>query len=143
MFRSYTVIQAVYTASIAWPVMTVTAVTSGTISVGQAVKGPSVPHNTTIVAGGTGTGGVGTYNLASDYAPPAAHFTASISGYTMTVTGTPTGGPITVGETVVGAAAGTIIDGFKSGTGGTGTYHVSISQTLSSQACSLNILKNL
>jgi len=54
---------AVVTASIAVStgVMTVTAVTSGTLAVGQQIGGAGIPAGTQIVALGTGTGGTGTY----------------------------------------------------------------------------------
>lgn len=43
--------------------LVVTAVTSGTLAVGQAVYGPGIVPGTYISSFGTGTGGVGTYNL--------------------------------------------------------------------------------
>lgn len=52
------------TASFATNVMTVT-VASGTLKVGQKVTGTGVPANTFITSFGTGTGGVGTYNLST------------------------------------------------------------------------------
>jgi len=52
-----------FTASIATTgVMTVTAVSSGTLAVGQAITGAGVPAGTRITSLGTGTGGAGTYN---------------------------------------------------------------------------------
>jgi hypothetical protein len=44
--------------------MTVTAVASGTIAVGQVITGTGVTAGTTITALGTGTGGVGTYTVS-------------------------------------------------------------------------------
>ena len=41
--------------------LTVTAVTSGTIAVGQGLSGTNVANGTQVVAFGTGTGGTGTY----------------------------------------------------------------------------------
>ena len=61
---------------------------------------------------------------------------ATISTTTMTVTGTP-GGVLAVGQTVVLAGTvteGTMITALVSGTGGAGTYTVSISQTVSTSA---------
>jgi hypothetical protein len=58
-------------------------------------------------------------------------FTASISTTTMTVSAVATGA-IYVGMLVAGAATGTTVTAFLSGTGGTGTYTVSVSQTLGS-----------
>jgi len=54
-----------FTASIAATgVMTVTAVSSGTLAVGQAITGSGVPAGTRITSLGTGTGGAGTYNTS-------------------------------------------------------------------------------
>jgi hypothetical protein len=61
--------------------------------------------------------------------------TASISGTVMTVTGTLTGhSKILTGQRVVcpGCTAGTTISSYGTGTGGTGTYNVSASQTVAS-----------
>ncbi len=63
---------------------------------------------------------------------PATQFTGSISGTTLTasaVTGT-----IAIGQTVYGAAAGTTITALGTGSGGAGTYTVSVSQTVASTA---------
>jgi len=60
-----------FTASISGTVMTVSAVASGTLAVGQTIFGAGVASDTTIVSLGTGTGGVGTYNIS------AAHTIAS------------------------------------------------------------------
>ena len=59
--------------------------------------------------------------------------TASISGTTMTVTGV-TSGTLAVGQMVVvaGVIAGTVITALVTGTGGTGTYTVNISQSVGS-----------
>jgi hypothetical protein len=54
---------ASFTASIASTVMTVTAVASGTLAVGQTVVGAGVSPGTIIASLGTGSGGTGTYNL--------------------------------------------------------------------------------
>ena len=56
---------AQFTASVAGSVMTVTAVASGILAVGQTVAGPGIPTGTTITSLGTGTGGAGTYNLSA------------------------------------------------------------------------------
>lgn len=54
---------ATFTASIAGATMTVTAVASGTLAVGQHVFGSSVLPGTIITALGSGAGGTGTYTL--------------------------------------------------------------------------------
>lgn len=55
---------ATVTASIAGVTMTVTAVASGTLAVGQTITGLGVLGGTLIAALGTGTGGTGTYTLS-------------------------------------------------------------------------------
>ena len=69
----------------------------------------------------------------------SAQVTASISGTTMTVTSLASG-KILIGATIsgTGVAVGTTITAFISGTGGTGTYTVSVSQTVSSKAMTSN-----
>lgn len=64
--------------------------------------------------------------------------TASISGTTMTVTNVDFGA-LVVGQTLsaTGVAGGTTITAYGTGTGGSGTYTVSISQTVSSRTISL------
>lgn len=56
---------AVFTAQIAATTLTVSAVASGSLAVGQSVVGPGVLPGTKIAALGTGTGGIGTYTLNS------------------------------------------------------------------------------
>ena len=55
---------AVVTATIAGTLMTVSAVASGVLHVGQTISGVGVTLGTIITALGTGTGGVGTYTLS-------------------------------------------------------------------------------
>lgn len=59
--------------------------------------------------------------------------TGSISGTTLTVTAV-TSGTVMVGETISGSGVtgGTTITGYLTGAGGTGTYTVSVSQTVAS-----------
>jgi hypothetical protein len=54
----------VVTASITGATMDVTAVTTGTIAVGDLVYGPDVQPYTRVTALGTGTGGIGTYTVS-------------------------------------------------------------------------------
>lgn len=56
--------QAIVTASISGTTMTVTAVTSGTIVVGNLIHGTNVEPYTRVTAFGTGTGGLGTYTVS-------------------------------------------------------------------------------
>jgi len=55
---------AQFTGSVSGTVLTVTAMTSGTISVGQSLFFSGSPNLLTISSFGTGTGGVGTYNIS-------------------------------------------------------------------------------
>ena len=134
---------AIFTGSISGTTLTVTAVSSGTIGINQSLSGVGVTSETIITALGTGTGGVGTYtvNLSQTLASGplnsstvGAKFTASISGTTMTVTAVASG-TIYLGQTIQGTGdtAGTIVSAFLTGTGGTGTYTVSASQTIASE----------
>lgn len=68
------------TASIAGTVLTVTNVASGTLAIGQEVRGAGVTVGTIISSFGSGSGGTGTYNLS---------ISMSVSSQTMT-TNTPT-----------------------------------------------------
>lgn len=68
---------------------------------------------------------------------PSAQFTGSISGTTLTVTAV-SSGTLAVGQTIYDTSgtvlAGTTITALGTGAGGTGTYTVSIDQTVSSEA---------
>jgi hypothetical protein len=73
-----------------------------------------------------------------------AAFTASISGTTMNVTAVASG-TIVVGQTIVGTgvAADTVITALGTGSGSTGTYEVSVSQTVASQSMNaLGVFRN-
>lgn len=56
---------AIVTASISGTTMTVTAVTSGTLKIGQTIEGTGVTDGTIIKAFGTGSGGAGTYTVSA------------------------------------------------------------------------------
>jgi hypothetical protein len=114
---------------------------SGASAVGVIVPGMTVFGSTGTLTyvlpygtfGTSGAGGVGQYALNANQIATAT-FTASISGTTMTVTGTP-GLSLAIGEGFSGAGvtAGTIITAYGTGTGGAGTYTVNNSQTVSSE----------
>lgn len=72
-----TVATFVGSASFATNVMTVTAVTSGVVKVGQRVVGAGLPANTYVAAFGTGTGGAGTYTLTTAPGTIAAQATTT------------------------------------------------------------------
>lgn len=56
--------QAVVTGTATNTLLTVTAITSGTLAIGQTLSGTNIGAGTTITAFGTGTGGVGTYTVS-------------------------------------------------------------------------------
>lgn len=94
-----------------------------------------------LVATGTLAGSAGvTYPLLSGtrVATTTTSFTASISGTTMTVTAV-SSGTIVVGQVIsgTGVTAGTVITALGTGTGSTGTYTVSTSQTVASTTISV------
>lgn len=116
----------------ATPVLTVTAVTSGTLGIGMLVTGTGVPANTRIASLGTGTGGTGTYNLSTPNALATFNVQASLSTTVMTVVSA--NGTLAVGQSITGTGipAGTTISSFGTGTGGAGTYNLSASCTTES-----------
>ena len=131
---------AVFTGSVSGTTLTVTNVSSGTITANQSLTGVGVTAETVITSLGTGTGGVGTYNvnisqtvLAEPLTSTAvgARFTATIAGTTLTVSAVASG-TIYLGQTLQGAGitAGTIITALGTGTGGIGTYTISVAHTI-------------
>ena len=134
---------AIFTGSISGTTLTVTQVSSGVLAAGQSVYGLGITPETVITALGTGTGGVGTYtiNISQTVAAESLNsanvgcvFTGSMSSTTLTVSAV-TSGTLYVGQTIegVGIAANTIITALGTGTGGTGTYTISTSQTVGSE----------
>jgi hypothetical protein len=104
-----------FTASIAGNTMTVTAVASGTIGLGQYITGTNVQAGTKILTQLTGTAGsTGTYEV---------NISQTTSSTTIT---TITSGVLYVGAVIsgTGVTVGTTITAFGTGTGGTGTYTV-------------------
>lgn len=71
---------AVFTASIGTTTLTVTAMTSGTIAVGQIVTGAGIAQGTYITALGTGTGGTGTYTINISQTVGSETMTSAIGG---------------------------------------------------------------
>lgn len=53
-----------FTGSITGTVLDVTAISYGSLAVGSTILGNNIAANTTIVALGTGTGGIGTYTIS-------------------------------------------------------------------------------
>jgi hypothetical protein len=103
---------AVVTASITANVMNVTAVTSGTVAVGDyLVDGAGVLAGTRVAAFLTGSGGIGTYQI-----------------------NTPTGASITVASTTITGYGVYIVDQLTGTAGAAGTYTTSTSGTVASQS---------
>ena len=134
---------ASFNGSISGTTLTVSLMKSGTIAVGQNLFGVGLGTEVVITALGTGTGGVGTYTLNTSLtvatepfntAASAATITGSISTTVLTVTSVASG-TLYVGQTIQGAGitANTVITALGTGTGGTGTYTVSNSQTVGSE----------
>ena len=131
---------AVFTGSTSGTTLTVANVSSGTIAIGQSLYGIGILPETVITALGSGSGGAGTYTInrsqtvasgSLSSATVGARVTATISGTTMTVSAV-TSGVLHVGQTVQGAGVtlGTIITALGTGTGGTGTYTLSVASTV-------------
>lgn len=120
------------TGSISGTTLTVSAVGSGVLGAGQTITGTNVTAGTTITGQLTGTaGGTGTYTVSISQTVASTTITASGGGLTVSAVAS---GTLAVGQSVTGTGvtAGTVITGLGTGTGGTGTYLVSISQTASS-----------
>ena len=131
---------AVFTGSTSGTTLTVASVSSGTLAVGQSLYGVGVLAETVITALGSGSGGIGTYTInrsqtvatsVLNSATVGAVVTATIAGTTMTVTGV-TSGVLHVGQTIQGAGVtlGTIITALGTGSGGAGTYTLSVGSTV-------------
>lgn len=82
LYTLKTLTGAVFTGSISGTTLTVTAVSSGIITIGQSISGSGIANtfDTFITANGTGTGGAGTYVLSQ---------TMTVASTTITATGVP------------------------------------------------------
>ncbi len=67
---------ASFTGSISGTTLTVSAVASGTIVIGESISGAGVAVNTFVTALGTGTGGVGTYTVSTSQTVASEAMTA-------------------------------------------------------------------
>lgn len=121
---NYGALQGTVTASLSGTVMTVTAVASGVLRVGQVVVGTGIGAGVTIASLGSGTGGIGTYNLSNSVTTETAE---TINAYAPAPR-------LALGQVVAGTGitAGTYIASFGTGTGGAGTYNLSQSATTES-----------
>ena len=117
-------------------VLNITAVSSGTIAVGDVVQGTGVTSVTKVTALGTGTGGVGTYIV--DQSQLVASTAITTLSTTLRITAV-SFGVIAVGQTVsgTGVTGGTTITALGSGRGGVGTYTVNTAQRVASTALTM------
>lgn len=69
---------AVVTGGISTTTLTVTAVTSGAIAVGEQISGTGVTAGTTITALGSGTGGTGTYTVSASQTVSSTTITGTV-----------------------------------------------------------------
>ena len=116
-----------FTANFAGNVMTVTAVSSGTITVGMLLTGTSLGSGTYITNNITGTGqGVGNWTVS--VTQTIGNVTVTGTAVIMTVTAAP--GNIPLGCLLVGGTVqpNTYVIAYGSGSGGLGTYYLSVSQ---------------
>lgn len=116
---------------------TVVTMTSGTIVVGQTLSGGATDAATTVLAFGTGAGAAGNYWVSVSQAISAQAITAS--GGTLTVTAIASGTllPNDIIYAASNITTGNYIVQGITGTGGTGTYLVSVGDTFSSGAITI------
>lgn len=133
--------EAVVVGKISGSTFTVSAVTSGTIEIGDTLEGGdsvgTITAGTRVTAFGTGSGGVGTYTVSNPQTIAGATFTGTGSGTNMTASAV--SGTIGVGDVIsgTGVPAGTTILSQTSGTpGGAGVYVTSGATTSSGNAIS-------
>ncbi len=127
-----------FTGSINDNLLTVSAVSSGTIYPGTTISGTNVASGTQIVSQASGTtGGVGTYYVNIPDQTVAGGTSISGTYGLLTVGGTVTGAFI-VGGVIsgTGVTTGTELTAFVSGSGGAGTYVVNNNTVVSSTAIS-------
>jgi hypothetical protein len=126
---------ASFTGVIADDILTASAVT-GLIVPGEIIAGSGVITGTQIVAQLSGTAnGAGTYRLSIDSQTVASE--AMTGSYGLFTAVSALAGTFGVGQPLAGSggggvAAGTVITGLGTGTGGLGTYYVNLTQTVTS-----------
>lgn len=112
--------------------LTIAGTVTGVFAVGQTITGAGIAAGTTITNLISGAGGVGTY--AVSVAQTVASEAVTASGGVLTVSAVASGA-LAVNDTISGAGvtAGTYITGIITGSGGVGTYFVSVGQTVASE----------
>lgn len=122
-----------FTGSISGNILTITAVSSGTLVVGGLLSGTGVATGTRVVSQISGTaGGVGTYAVSIPNQTVAS--TTISETYGTFTAASALSGTFQVGGVLsgTGVTAGTTITALGTGTGGLGTYIVDTTQTASS-----------
>ena len=144
---TYTGSTSSFTGSISGTTMTVTAIASGSIIVGQVITGTDVTASTVVSSQISGTaGGIGTYTVSISQTRTSraltgtytlASTTLSILSTIMTVTAVASG-TLSIGQflTGTGVAFSTTITAFGTGSGNTGTYTLSSAQYFASTTVS-------
>ena len=137
---------AVVDGSISGDTLTVTAVTSGALAVGQWISGGdalnAISPGTTITAFGSGSGGTGTYTISNTLTVAGATFTGTRNTASQ-ITATLVTGTIGVGDVIAGTGipTGTTITGQISGTpGGAGVYSTSVDTSASSASVTCTVV---
>jgi hypothetical protein len=90
---------ATFTGSISSNTLTVTAVTGGTISIGQVLSGTGVSTGTTITAFVSGTGGTGTYTVSISQTTSSTTITAVATPGVVTVSSAPANNSLVIFST--------------------------------------------
>lgn len=129
-----------FTGSINGDVLTVTAVSSGTLQVGTSLSGTGIASGTRIASQLAGsTGGTGTYLLTVSQQQIVNSEVINGTYGLMTVTGV-TSGTLILGGLLggTGVAGSTTITALGTGIGGTGTYIVDPTQAMSSSTVTQN-----
>ena len=75
---SQTVTSRAMTGTVSGTVLTVTAVTSGSLGIGAILSGTGIADGTTITALGTGTGGIGTYTVDTSQVISSTSISATV-----------------------------------------------------------------
>jgi hypothetical protein len=136
---------AVVVGNISGTVLTVTAVTSGTLAVGQFLSGfdslSGITVGTSISSFVSGSGGTGTYNINNSLTLAGATFTGTRNTLDQ-ITASSVTGSIGIGDVIAGTGipTGTTITGQVSGTpNGAGIYSTSVDTTASAAAVTCGV----
>ncbi len=81
LYEKIAVQTAAFTGTISGTTLTVSAVASGTMAVGQLILGTGVSINTTITAFGSGSGGTGTYTVSLSQTVSSESMTATTASW--------------------------------------------------------------